>query len=794
MHPVVVVSVVDGGGSISTLLAPSTMAREYDPVPRHVVDHTDGDEEDDDDDNATDGIGQIPHVGVAHCPTSMSTTMMAVSRMVAVAHAVARPYQWRLREWFHRRIICFGGPHVVITYGQLVLLLPIFVCIVASTYLTVWHKNTGQTGRYAFYSIFYAFLLAQKKTGPFRLLMNTSWERLVPTHRLAAVAGLFLAVLHAYVAYTGHDYRPCREKNSMDMNEVAVVDETLPLCRDTPSVHQHQHQHVLSELRLVDNPRFRHSQIGLDPNVWQFLWDGPRNRSGTHMLLCLALLVMLSYNREWLRKPYYELWLVLHISSAGAFVAYAGKHRVGTWFVVVVIWWAIDGLCRYGLGTIWRWPKTATLSVLSADYNDDDNPVVHNNNNNDNSTKVVVVELSFPKTVPYQAGQYMRVAIMETGQPIMFHPFTISSAPYEQNVTVHFRPLSSGGWTQHVSQLVEHNDKGNFCSVLKRNEGPSSRANNNNSNNNRRTTVHVLLEGPYGGLSMNLWDDDPYRYPVVILIAGGIGVTPIRSITRQLLHEQQQHNDHQAGYPLRRMIRVVWAVRDVALVEALPLLDRYHRPDDIVPDDESGKALASTTTTTRPLSNDTVRDGLVRGKNDPAMTDDVHHHGNNSDAPKTAHFDASIYVTGPKNQDDGLERVSNGLEDRAPFRSRNGQRRKHRRNGNDGADEIELGKVIGRCHDDGQTPSQPPMIPKSSQSTSTCHKQHDDDRISFFTGRPDIHVILETTLSSTNFHSDQRVAVIVCGPPALMQDAKMVSSNLHGRPVPVDFHEEVFEW
>jgi NAD(P)H-flavin reductase len=511
------------------------------------------------------------------------------------------------------------------------------------------------------------------------------------------------------------------------------------------------------------------------------------------MLLCLALLVMLSYNREWLRKPYYEIWLVLHISAAGAFVAYAGKHRVGTWFVVVVIWWAIDGLWRYGQGTIWRWPKTATLSVLTlADYNDDDNPVVHNNND---STKVVVVELSFTKkALQYSAGQYVRVAVLETGQPIMFHPLTISSAPYEQSITVHFRPSSSGGWTRQVSKLVGRNDdQGKFCSVVqKRNEGPlSSQAIHNN--NNSRTTVHVLLEGPYGGLSMNLWDDDPYRYPVVILIAGGIGVTPIRSITRQLLHEQQ--HDH-AGIGSRRIIRVVWAVRDVALVEALPLLDGCHRPDDNGPDDESGEALASTTTTTRPLPNDTVCDGLVWGNNDPAMDDNnVHHHrGNKNDVPKTtAHFAASIYVTGPKNQDDDGERVSNGLEDRAPFRSRNGHRRKHRRNGDDGVDEIELGQVVGSRHDDGQTRSKSPMIHKSPPSTSTCHN-HGDDRISFFTGRPDIRVIMETTLSSTTFHSDQRVAVIVCGPPAMVQDAKMVCANLHGRPVPLDFHEEVFEW
>jgi NAD(P)H-flavin reductase len=89
----------------------------------------------------------------------------------------------------------------------------------------------------------------------------------------------------------------------------------------------------------------------------------------------------------------------------------------------------------------------------------------------------------------------------------------------------------------------------------------------------RKREVSVLLEGPYGSLSMDLVDDQ--RYPMVLCVGGGIGITPCRSIARQLLHEKQYK-----GRKLSKL-HVVWTVRDVDLLKALPLINDSVSSSDV---------------------------------------------------------------------------------------------------------------------------------------------------------------------------------------------------------------------
>jgi NADPH oxidase len=130
----------------------------------------------------------------------------------------------------------------------------------------------------------------------------------------------------------------------------------------------------------------------------------------------------------------------------------------------------------------------------------------------------------------FEAGQFVRVAVNKIGY-LQFHTATISSAPYEDYVTVHFRAL--GNWTQRLLELADHNDE-----------------------------VDIMLEGPYGSVSVDLQDDK--LYPMVLCIAGGVGITPMMSIARQLVHE------HKNGRRLSHL-RVIWSVRDLPMVDVLAL-------------------------------------------------------------------------------------------------------------------------------------------------------------------------------------------------------------------------------
>ena len=146
----------------------------------------------------------------------------------------------------------------------------------------------------------------------------------------------------------------------------------------------------------------------------------------------------------------------------------------------------------------------------------------------------------FDKRWSYRAGQYAFVMIPQLGVHC-WHPFTLSSAPHELKVTLHVRSL--GGWTQQLAALAA--------------AGP--------------VELPAFVEGPYGLPSVNLEDD---TYKIVLLISGGIGVTPNQSIANDLIEAQAQ------GRLLKKII-YVWALRagsNAELVDTMVQSEQFPRP------------------------------------------------------------------------------------------------------------------------------------------------------------------------------------------------------------------------
>lgn len=110
-----------------------------------------------------------------------------------------------------------------------------------------------------------------------------------------------------------------------------------------------------------------------------------------------------------------------------------------------------------------------------------------------------------------------------------FHPISISSAPHESEITLHIK--ASGGWSNKLVALA-----------------------------GIKKEVSALIEGPYGSLSIDM---DAERYQMVLLVCGGIGVTPCNSIAKSLIHDIQARNRSM------RQVHLVWSVRDLDLVLAM---------------------------------------------------------------------------------------------------------------------------------------------------------------------------------------------------------------------------------
>nr|CAG4714166.1 unnamed protein product [Naegleria fowleri] len=118
--------------------------------------------------------------------------------------------------------------------------------------------------------------------------------------------------------------------------------------------------------------------------------------------------------------------------------------------------------------------------------------------------------------------------------PFQSHPFTISSyTKLDSSVefTCHVKNLGHG-WTQSLAKVAQEKDHSS-------------------------TELMVRVEGPYGKLSVHL-----PSYSTVILVAGGIGITPIHAIYSELMaHKGSNQN-----------IYLVWTMQNNALLQLFPAL------------------------------------------------------------------------------------------------------------------------------------------------------------------------------------------------------------------------------
>lgn len=96
-----------------------------------------------------------------------------------------------------------------------------------------------------------------------------------------------------------------------------------------------------------------------------------------------------------------------------------------------------------------------------------------------------------------------------------WHPFSISTYPNDDSVMIHIRVL--GDWTKKFHTLVKTQSK-------------------RIPNNLKDLTIYI--EGPYGKINLPL-----HKYKQIILISGGIGVTPLQSVFNEIMF-QLQHNNH----------------------------------------------------------------------------------------------------------------------------------------------------------------------------------------------------------------------------------------------------------
>ncbi|KAK3606272.1 hypothetical protein CHS0354_037948 [Potamilus streckersoni] len=120
-----------------------------------------------------------------------------------------------------------------------------------------------------------------------------------------------------------------------------------------------------------------------------------------------------------------------------------------------------------------------------------------------------VTSLTFkrPLNFDYKSGQWVRISCQNLGEH-EYHPFTLTSAPHEENLSLHIRAL--GPWTMNLRKTYDIN------------------------NREDKPLPMLNMDGPFGE-----GHQDWYRFQVSVLVGGGIGVTPFASILKDIVHKSK---------------------------------------------------------------------------------------------------------------------------------------------------------------------------------------------------------------------------------------------------------------
>ncbi|KAJ3101784.1 hypothetical protein HDU97_001068 [Phlyctochytrium planicorne] len=148
-------------------------------------------------------------------------------------------------------------------------------------------------------------------------------------------------------------------------------------------------------------------------------------------------------------------------------------------------------------------------------------------------SNVVEVQIKKPSCVT-KAGQYIFLSCPEIAL-YEWHPFTLTSSPHEDFVSVHIRVV--GDWTTAFAKRLG-------CRFGDKDEAgmppPTS-------------LPLVMIDGPYGSAS-----EDVFDYEASVLVGAGIGVTPFASILKTIWYRI----NNPSGLIKLRKVYFIWVCRD----------------------------------------------------------------------------------------------------------------------------------------------------------------------------------------------------------------------------------------
>ncbi|KDR77165.1 hypothetical protein GALMADRAFT_139180 [Galerina marginata CBS 339.88] len=276
----------------------------------------------------------------------------------------------------------------------------------------------------------------------------------------------------------------------------------------------------------------------------------------TGWVMTAVLAIMVFFSREKVRKATFErFWYSHHL------------------FIVFFVFWQFHGMfcmikpdrppyCSANtIGVFWRywlvggliWISERILrEVRSRHFTYISKVILHPSN-------VMEVQIKKEKTTT-RAGQYIYLSCPEISY-FQWHPFTLTSAPEEDYLSIHVRV--AGDFTMAFAKSLgcEFPQKGEKAISEKGDTPAGGKVIGTNVNPPlNRTLPRVMVDGPFGSAS-----EDFFKYETVLLVGGGIGVTPFASILKSIWYRMNNFN---SSKPTRlSKVYFTWVIRDYDTAE-----------------------------------------------------------------------------------------------------------------------------------------------------------------------------------------------------------------------------------
>ncbi|KAK0667705.1 FAD-binding domain-containing protein [Cercophora samala] len=278
----------------------------------------------------------------------------------------------------------------------------------------------------------------------------------------------------------------------------------------------------------------------------------PGGATGHVMLLCMLLMYTTAHHR--IRQQSFEtFWYTHHLFIPFFLGLYT--HTVGCFVrdtADAISPFAGDEYWEHCIGYLgWRWELwTGGFYLIERLYRE------IRAIRETKITRVVkhpydVVEIQFNKpSFKYKAGQWLFLQVPSVSK-YQWHPFTITSCPYDPYVSVHIRQV--GDFTRELGNAV---GAGGLHAKLYEGVDPLGMYDVALANGQKMPALRI--DGPYGAPA-----EDVFENEIAVLIGTGIGVTPWAAILKNIWHLRNGPNP-----PTRlRRVEFIWVCKDTSSFE-----------------------------------------------------------------------------------------------------------------------------------------------------------------------------------------------------------------------------------